>query len=33
MATTDVEVEIEGRRLTLGNLDKVLYPSGFTKRK
>jgi bifunctional non-homologous end joining protein LigD len=31
MATTDVEVEIEGRRLTLGNLDKVLYPSGFTK--
>ena len=31
MATTDVEVEIEGRRLVLGNLDKVLYPSGFTK--
>ena len=31
MATADVEVEIEGRRLTLGNLDKVLYPSGFTK--
>ena len=31
MATTDVEIEIEGRRLTLGNLDKVLYPSGFTK--
>ncbi len=26
-----VEVEIEGRRLSLGNLDKVLYPSGFTK--
>ena len=31
MATTDVEVEIEGRRLVLGNLDKVLYPNGFTK--
>lgn len=31
MVTTDVEVEIEGRRLVLGNLDKVLYPSGFTK--
>jgi bifunctional non-homologous end joining protein LigD len=31
MATSDVEVEIEGRRLVLGNLDKVLYPSGFTK--
>src|SRR5262245_15442300 len=31
MATADVEVEIEGRRLVLGNLDKVLYPSGFTK--
>jgi bifunctional non-homologous end joining protein LigD len=26
-----VEVEIEGRRLSLSNLDKVLYPSGFTK--
>ncbi len=25
------EVEIEGRRLCLSNLDKVLYPSGFTK--
>ncbi|MHB1923368.1 MAG: non-homologous end-joining DNA ligase [Acidimicrobiales bacterium] len=25
------EVEIEGRRLGLSNLDKVLYPSGFTK--
>ncbi|MGH7768375.1 MAG: non-homologous end-joining DNA ligase [Candidatus Binatia bacterium] len=24
-------VEIEGRRLELSNLDKVLYPSGFTK--
>src|SRR6478735_10370834 len=31
MATADVEVEIEGRRLALSNLDKVLYPSGFTK--
>ena len=29
--TSSVEVEIEGRRLTLSNLDKVLYPSGFTK--
>jgi bifunctional non-homologous end joining protein LigD len=26
-----VETEIEGRRLSLSNLDKVLYPSGFTK--
>ena len=26
-----VEVEVEGRRLSLSNLDKVLYPSGFTK--
>lgn len=26
-----VEVEIEGRHLSLSNLDKVLYPSGFTK--
>ena len=25
------QVEVEGRRLTLTNLDKVLYPSGFTK--
>ena len=25
------EIEIEGRRLRLSNLDKVLYPSGFTK--
>ena len=24
-------VEIEGRQLTLSNLDKVLYPNGFTK--
>jgi bifunctional non-homologous end joining protein LigD len=29
---TTTEVEIEGRRLTLSNLEKVLYPdSGFTK--
>jgi bifunctional non-homologous end joining protein LigD len=27
------EVEIEGRRVALTNLDKVLYPSGFTKGK
>ncbi len=26
-----VEIEVEGRHLTLSNLDKVLYPSGFTK--
>jgi bifunctional non-homologous end joining protein LigD len=26
-----VEMEIEGRRLSLSNLDKPLYPSGFTK--
>jgi bifunctional non-homologous end joining protein LigD len=26
-----VLVEVEGRRLTLSNLDKVLYPDGFTK--
>ncbi len=29
--TSSVEIEVEGRRLTLSNLDKVLYPSGFTK--
>ena len=29
--TSSVDVEIEGRHLTLSNLDKVLYPSGFTK--
>ena len=29
--SASVEVEIEGRRLGLSNLDKVLYPSGFTK--
>jgi bifunctional non-homologous end joining protein LigD len=28
---TSLEVEIEGRTLRLTNLDKVLYPSGFTK--
>ena len=32
MASTRVEVEVEGRRLSLSNLDKVLYPrSGFMK--
>jgi len=29
--SASVEVEIEGRHLSLSNLDKVLYPSGFTK--
>lgn len=29
--TASVEIEVEGRRLTLSNLDKVLYPNGFTK--
>jgi bifunctional non-homologous end joining protein LigD len=29
--TAPVEVEIEGRTVRLTNLDKVLYPSGFTK--
>ena len=29
--TASVEIEVDGRRLTLSNLDKVLYPSGFTK--
>ena len=29
---TRVEVEVEGRRLSLPNLDKVMYPAvGFTK--
>ena len=28
---TPVEVEIEGRTVRLSNLDKTLYPSGFTK--
>ncbi len=26
-----IETEIDGRRVSLSNLDKVLYPSGFTK--
>jgi bifunctional non-homologous end joining protein LigD len=29
--SSSVETEIDGRRLSLSNLDKVLYPSGFTK--
>jgi bifunctional non-homologous end joining protein LigD len=29
--SASIEIEIEGRRLSLSNLDKVLYPSGFTK--
>jgi bifunctional non-homologous end joining protein LigD len=28
---SSVEVEVEGRRLTVSNLDKPLYPGGFTK--
>jgi bifunctional non-homologous end joining protein LigD len=32
VATARVEVEVEGRRLSLSNLDKVMYPAvGFTK--
>jgi bifunctional non-homologous end joining protein LigD len=32
VAATRVEVEVEGRRLSLSNLDKVMYPEvGFTK--
>jgi bifunctional non-homologous end joining protein LigD len=32
VAATKVEVEVEGRRLRLSNLDKVMYPAvGFTK--
>ena len=32
MASARVEVDVEGRRLSLSNLDKVLYPqAGFTK--
>jgi bifunctional non-homologous end joining protein LigD len=32
LAATRVEVEVEGRRLSLSNLDKVMYPAvGFTK--
>jgi bifunctional non-homologous end joining protein LigD len=30
-ATSKVQVRIDGRELTLTNLDKVLYPNGFTK--
>lgn len=30
-AGSSVEIEVEGRRLSLSNLDKALYPSGFTK--
>ena len=26
-----VEIDVEGRHLSLSNLDKVLYPNGFTK--
>lgn len=26
-----VEIDVDGRRLSLSNLDKVLYPNGFTK--
>ena len=28
---TAVTAEVDGRQLELSNLDKVLYPSGFTK--
>ena len=28
---TAVTVEVDGHELELSNLDKVLYPSGFTK--
>jgi bifunctional non-homologous end joining protein LigD len=31
VAAASVEIEIEGRRLSVSNLEKVLYPSGFTK--
>ena len=29
--TGGVEIDVEGRHLSLSNLDKVLYPNGFTK--
>lgn len=29
--TNSVEIDVDGRHLTLSNLDKVLFPSGFTK--
>jgi bifunctional non-homologous end joining protein LigD len=28
---SSVEIDVDGRHLSLSNLDKVLYPSGFTK--
>ena len=31
MTTPRVAVDVEGRQLSLSNLDKVLYPDGFTK--
>jgi bifunctional non-homologous end joining protein LigD len=31
VASKKTEVEIQGRRLQLSNIDKVLYPDGFTK--
>ena len=31
MAGESVDIDVDGRRLSLSNLDKVLYPSGFTK--
>ncbi len=32
MASARVEVDVQGHRLSLSNLDKVLYPAvGFTK--
>ncbi len=29
--TSGVDIDVDGRHLSLSNLDKVLYPSGFTK--
>jgi bifunctional non-homologous end joining protein LigD len=29
--SSNVEIDVDGRHLSLSNLDKVLYPSGFTK--
>lgn len=31
MSGGSVDIDVGGRHLTVGNLDKVLYPSGFTK--
>jgi bifunctional non-homologous end joining protein LigD len=31
LASPKQEVEIEGRKITVSNLEKVLYPAGFTK--